>query len=93
MARNLTGFKYKQLIAGVKSQGVYEAQAEEAFITLQGGEIRYTDVPDVVLSPIYGHVMYEGMSLVLSGVSQIENFRFVKASDREAILSVTLRKE
>lgn len=92
MRRHLSGFYFEQIPATDIPQGLPKKQAEEAYLTLQGGEIRYM-YHGGEPSAIKGHLLYEGQSLRLDCVSQIENFKFVSATDRASVLSITLEKE
>jgi len=90
--KRLSGFHYEQIPAEDKAVGIPKLQAEEVFITLWGGEIRYRydgKDPDALT----GHLLYDGMSLRLTSIGQIENFKFIRASDRPSVLSITYEKE
>ena len=90
--RSLTGFHYEQIPVRDKAQGLPQMQAEEVYLTLWGGPIRYRycgGEPDSVT----GHLLYEGTSLRLTSIGQIEKFRFVAAEDKPGVLSVTYEKE
>lgn len=93
MNRSLSGFHYEQVLAEDKPLPIPKLQAEEIFITLQGGEIRYVYTPGTEPTALFGHLLYDGMSLRLTSVGQIENFKFIKASERPSVLSITYEKE
>ena len=90
--RRLSGFHYEQITAQDKALGIPKLQAEEVFITLQGSPIRYRydgTEPDKVT----GHLLYDGMSIRLNSIGQIEKFRFIQTEDKPSILSITYEKE
>ena len=65
--------------------------SEEAWITLQGGDIRYRYDGDNPTA-LEGHVLYQGHTLRLSGQSQVAGFRAVACTDKEGILSVSYER-
>lgn len=90
--KSLSGFHYEQVTAHDEVKTLTKLQADEVFITLWGGEIRYRfDSGDP--TALMGHLLYGGDSLRLDNIGKIEKFRFIKASDRPSILSVTYEKE
>ena len=91
MAKSLSGFHYEQLTAENKAQGIPQMQVEEVYMTLQGSAIRYRYdglLPDYVT----GHLLYDGMSLRLTSIGQIEKFRFIATDDKPSILSITYER-
>lgn len=92
MARSLSGFHYEQIVARDKAQSIPKIQAEEVFLTLQGGPIRYRydgKEPDAIT----GHVLHDAMSLRLTSIGQIEKFSFIAIGDQVSVLSATYEKE
>lgn len=92
MSKSLSGFHYEQIVARDKAQNIPKMQAEEVFITLQGGPVRYRydgKEPDVFT----GHILYDGMSLRLTSIGQIEKFSFIGIRDQAGVLSLTYEKE
>ena len=92
MSKSLSGFHYEQITVQDKALGIPHLQAEEVFITLQGSPARYRydgEDPDIVT----GHLLYDGMSLRLTSIGQIEKFKFIQTEDSPSILSITYEKE
>ena len=89
--KSLSGFHYEQIDATDEPQGIKKMDAEEAFITLYGSPVRYR-YDGGVPSQLIGHVLREGMTLRLNSCSQMEQFKFVLATDKFAQLSITLER-
>ena len=89
--KSLSGFHYEQLHAEDKPQGIPKLQAEEVFITIQGGMIRYR-YDGAEPTRELGHLCGAG-SLRLTSIGQIEKFKFIRASDTASVLSITYEKE
>lgn len=90
--KSLSGFHYEQIAAEDKAKGIPRIQAEEVFITLWGGTVRYR-YDGVEPDKITGHLLYDGMSLRLTSIGQIEHFSFISASDDPSVISITYEKE
>lgn len=66
--------------------------AEEAWITLQGSDIRYRYDGEEPESGI-GHILHSGHSLRLQGNNQITNFKACSCTPDIGILSVSYERE
>ena len=91
--RYLSGYSFHRIEAKSTPLSIpIEGQPEEAFITLQGGSIRYRyDGKDP--DEFTGHLLHDGMSLRLTGIGQLQNFRFILSSELPGSISLTLEKE
>lgn len=66
--------------------------AEEAFITLALGTLRYRyDGTDP--SATVGHVLTDGGSIVLKGQNQMSQFKAIRTTATSGVLSVTYERE
>lgn len=82
-ALGLTASTYKPASAAI---------AQEAFITLSGGDIRYRyDGTDP--SATVGHILSDGGFLRLKGEHQLANFKFILTGTRTGVLSISYERE
>lgn len=70
-----------------------EVQAETAFITVEGGPIRYIYSSDATVSSTVGHKAVSGTILVLKGQNQMETFRAIRTGATDGTLHVTMERE
>jgi len=66
--------------------------ATDAFITLNGGNIRYT-YDGTTPSGTVGHVLLDGGILVLKGQNQMSQFKCYQTGSARSELSVTYERE
>lgn len=66
-------------------------KSEEAWLTLQGGDIRYRYDGDEP-TKLEGHILHGGHGLRLVGESQVQGFRAIAVGENEAILSVSYER-
>lgn len=88
--RYLTAFLFETLIVTDKVVGLTHS-AEEAFVTLQGSDIRYT-YGGQDPTQLEGHILHSGHSLRLHGDNQVKSFKAISTSDKPAILSVSYER-
>jgi hypothetical protein len=69
----------------------YEA-ASSAYLTLHGGDIRYT-YDGTTPSATVGHILTDGSSLVLLGQNQMEQFKCYQYGSSGSTLSITYERE
>lgn len=68
-----------------------EAQADSAFITASGGEMRYR-YDGTAPTASLGHILADGNFLILEGQNQMEKFQAIKTGDRNGTLDVTYER-
>ena len=67
-------------------------RAERAFITLEGGDVRYRyDGGDPTAS--IGHILHSGCHLVVEGQNQLEAVKFIRTGNDDGILSVSYERK
>lgn len=67
-------------------------QAEAAFITVEGGPIRYT-YDGTAPTTTVGHKAVSGTILVLKGQHQMENFKAIRTGTTDGTLQVSYERE
>jgi hypothetical protein len=70
-----------------------EVQAETAFITVEGGPIRYIYSPGTTVTSTVGHKAVNGTILVLKGQNQMESFRAIRTGSTDGTLHITMERE
>jgi hypothetical protein len=99
--RPTVGYDYEQLTVttGVQvlTPAKYTAQsgfagASEAFLTLNGGNIRYK-YNGGTPSSTEGHVLLDGGILVLKGQQQMKDFKCIRTGSADSEISVTYERE
>ena len=78
-------------VSGLSSLLKYD-NAEEAWITLQGGDIRYR-YDSGEPTQFEGHILHSGNSLRLHGHNQVVNFKAINCTDNHGILSATYERD
>ena len=88
--------KIKTIVLTVTSAGAvtsgYEAVGftpNTMFMTIDGGDIRYTYSPDQIPTTVHGHQLLDGSFITFSKTSHILNFRMV-AQTTNVTTTITL---
>jgi len=99
--RPTVGFSFEQLTVTsavqVLTPAKYTAQggftgASEAFLTLNGGNIRYK-YEGGTPSSTEGHLLTDGGMLVLKGQQQMKDFKCIKTGASDSEISITYERE
>jgi hypothetical protein len=92
-------FEYEQLSVSTSIQVLTPSKyadssggATDAFLTLNGGNIRYT-YDSTSPSGTVGHVLLDGGILVLKGQNQMSNFKCYQTGSAGSEISVTYERE
>ena len=97
--RPTIGYAYEQLTVTTGVQVLTPAKyattnggATDAFVTLNGGNIRYT-YDGTTPSGTVGHVLLDGGILVLKGQNQMSQFKCYQTGSAGSEISVTYERE
>jgi len=74
-------------------QSGMDGGASDAFLTLEGGNIRYTYCPGVSPSATVGHLLLDGGILVLKGQQQMADFKCYQTGSSGSTLTATYEFE
>ena len=95
------GFSFEQLIVTTAVQVLTPTkyagsdpfeEASTAFLSLDGGDIRYT-YDGTTPSATVGHILSNGGALVLTGQNQIKQFKCFKYGNDNSTISITYERE
>lgn len=89
--RYKSAFAFETIQVLDKPVGLLDA-GEEAFMTLQGSDIRYR-YDGGEPTQIEGHLLISGNSIRLHGMNQVNRFRAISVTDKEGILSVSHERD
>jgi hypothetical protein len=78
-------------LTALKYQPTGADKADSAFITLEGGDIRYR-YDGTAPTATVGHLLSDGGFLVLIGQNQMEKFKAIRVGGRDGSLSVTYER-
>jgi hypothetical protein len=70
-----------------------EGGAQEAFLTLDGGNIRYSYCPGVTPSATVGHLLLDGGILILRGQQQMKDFKCFQNGTAGSTITITYEFE
>jgi hypothetical protein len=85
--KNIVAFEFEILDSTGECQAI-KHQGTHAYISLAGGSIRYR-LDGGEPKPTEGHILSDRQSIELANLRNIENFKFIQASNVPSILTIT----